>query len=226
VWMQRNPEPAACGGARGERVQGREVVLARGTLPNGVVHIGDRSSGAGRPGERLRSLTLPVGRLRMGTVAWVAPNSIQVTRAEEVRGAPRDLRFAVERAHRPDGALLPCWWIATPERTRDTIGAALDQLVLATGGITAIGPRCCRSIESAIMRFADRVESGGCLEGGGWARQEVYVQATSNSLLIQVQRGMLYSSRGRNMPRRRVRATLSSAIRSAFTAYSPPLSAG
>lgn len=188
----------------GSVFRGRTVILATGTFLNGLVHIGARSSGAGRAGEspsidlaeQLKSLGLPIGRLKTGTVPRVALSSVRTAGLEEIPSSPRDLRFAFDRVRRPTHPLLPCWRTATTEQTRDIIGAALDQSALASGRITAIGPRYCPSIESKIVRFPERVDHGVFLEREGWATQEVYVQGTSNSLPVQVQREMLHSIPG------------------------------
>jgi tRNA uridine 5-carboxymethylaminomethyl modification enzyme len=188
----------------GNLFAGRAVVVAAGTFLNGLIHIGQGAFGAGRAGEppstglsdSLRSMGLPMGRLKTGTVPRVALGSVNVGELEEVPSSSRDLRFAFDRVERPLRPLLPCWRTTTTARTCQIIRGALDQSALASGRITATGPRYCPSIEAKILRFAHRCHHGVFLEREGWDTEEVYVQGTSNSLPVQVQREMLYSIPG------------------------------
>jgi tRNA uridine 5-carboxymethylaminomethyl modification enzyme len=188
----------------GTAVSARRVIVAAGTFLNGLIHLGERSFGAGRAGEapsielaeHLRGLGLPVGRLKTGTVPRVAMHSINLRALEEVPSSTRDLRFAFDRVPRPTRPLLPCWRTATTRHTCDLIAGAFDQSALASGRISAIGPRYCPSIESKVMRFPERQEHSVFLEREGWDTLEVYVQGTSNSLPVQVQSEMLYSIPG------------------------------
>lgn len=203
-----DPDESGAAGAvavrEGTIFRGRTVVVATGTFLNGLVHIGSRCFGAGRAGEQpsidlahqLSSLGLPTGRLKTGTVPRVALSSLRVAGLEEVPSSPRDLRFAFERVQRPARPLLPCWRTATSEQTHSIVGEALNQSALGSGRITATGPRYCPSIEAKIVRFPDRTEHGVFLEREGWDTEEVYVQGTSNSLPVQIQREMLYSIPG------------------------------
>jgi tRNA uridine 5-carboxymethylaminomethyl modification enzyme len=73
----------------------------------------------------------------------------------------------------------------------EVIGAALHRSALTSGRITGAGPRYCPSIEAKLLRFPDRESHGVFLEREGCHSQEIYVQGTSNSLPIEVQRQFL-----------------------------------
>jgi len=188
----------------GLTVSARKVVVATGTFLNGVVHIGRASFPAGRAGEpaaqglsaSLGDLGLPIGRLKTDTVPRVDLSSIDTSFLDEVPSDTRDLRFSFDRVTRPLLPLLPCWRTSTTEETCSLIGSALEQSALASGRITAIGPRYCPSLETKIMRFPGRSQHSVFLELEGWDTREVYVQGTSNSLPPDVQRAMLRSMPG------------------------------
>ncbi len=182
----------------------RAVVVATGTFLNGVIHIGRSSFSAGRAGEAasvtlaesLRDLGLPMARLKTGTVPRVRRGSIDTSRMTPVPSDSRDLRFSFDRVSRPLGPLLPCWRTSTTAETCAIVGESLDMSALASGRVTAVGPRYCPSIETKIMRFPDRQEHSVFLELEGWETTEVYVQGTSNSLPADVQLRVLKSMPG------------------------------
>jgi len=61
------------------------------------------------------------------------------------------------------------------------------------GGITSVGPRYCPSIETKIVRFAEKASHHLFLEPEGWHTREVYVQGANTSLPEDVQLAMLRS---------------------------------
>jgi tRNA uridine 5-carboxymethylaminomethyl modification enzyme len=61
------------------------------------------------------------------------------------------------------------------------------------GGITSVGPRYCPSIETKIVRFAQKPSHQLFLEPEGWHTREIYVQGASTSLPEDVQLAMLRS---------------------------------
>jgi len=188
----------------GAEVRGRRVVIATGTFLNGIIHIGQSSFPAGRAGEApsvelaesLRSLGLPMGRLKTGTVPRVALRSIRTDRLHEIPSDTRDLRFSFDRVQRPPGALLPCWRTSTTSQTMGIVGEAMDRSALGSGRIRGAGPRYCPSIEAKLLRFPDRDQHGVFLEREGWNTEEVYVQGTSNSLPVEVQLALVRSIPG------------------------------
>jgi len=183
----------------GERLSARAAVLAPGTFLNGMIHVGEASYEGGRAGdpssvrlaESLRALGLPVGRLKTGTVPRVSLRTVDVERLVESPSDPRDLRFSADSVERPVMPLLPCWRTTTTSGTMAVIANGMDRSALGSGRISGRGPRYCPSIEAKLLRFPDRMEHGVFLELEGWGTDEVYVQGTSNSLPVDMQREML-----------------------------------
>ncbi len=86
---------------------------------------------------------------------------------------------------------MPTYLVATNEETHRIIRANLDRAPMYNGQIESNGPRYCPSIETKIVRFADRTSHQIFLEPEGWDTEEVYVQGMSTSLPVEVQDAML-----------------------------------
>jgi tRNA uridine 5-carboxymethylaminomethyl modification enzyme len=86
---------------------------------------------------------------------------------------------------------LPCHSIQTNADTHEIIRANLDRAPLYNGGITSAGPRYCPSIETKIVRFAEKPAHPLFLEPEGWNTHEVYVQGANTSLPEDIQLAML-----------------------------------
>jgi len=86
---------------------------------------------------------------------------------------------------------LPCHLVQTNSETHEIIRRNLDRAPMYNGGITSVGPRYCPSIETKIVRFAEKSSHQIFLEPEGWSTREVYVQGTNTSLPEDVQLDML-----------------------------------
>lgn len=88
---------------------------------------------------------------------------------------------------------LSCHLIQTTAETHDIIRRNLHRAPMYNGGITSAGPRYCPSIETKIVRFAEKQSHLLFLEPEGWKTREVYVQGANTSLPEDVQEAMLRS---------------------------------
>lgn len=80
-----------------------------------------------------------------------------------------------------------CWLTFTNEKTHKIIRDNLDRAPMCNGIIQGIGPRYCPSIESKIVRFADKKRHQLFIEPEGQSTEEMYVQGMSTSMPIDVQ---------------------------------------
>ncbi|MBE7210906.1 MAG: tRNA uridine-5-carboxymethylaminomethyl(34) synthesis enzyme MnmG, partial [Gluconacetobacter diazotrophicus] len=160
-----DPAGAAAGVrcADGREIVAGAVVLTAGTFLRGVIHVGHRTTPAGRVGEapaaalgeRLLALELPMGRLKTGTPPRLARDSIdwEALPADPGDAVPQPFSRLTERIANP---LLCCRITGT---TADTHAIIRDNLHLSAvygGGIAGRGPRYCPSIEDKVVRFAER----------------------------------------------------------------------
>ncbi|AJF07819.1 tRNA uridine-5-carboxymethylaminomethyl(34) synthesis enzyme MnmG [Geoalkalibacter subterraneus] len=178
--------------------QGRKVILTNGTFLGGLVHIGLHHYGSGRAGEpsseflsgQIKDLGFEVGRLKTGTPARLAGDSIDYAKLEQQHGdpQPRPFSFLTEKIRSPQ---VPCHITYTNPRTHDVIRAGLDRSPLYTGKIQGVGPRYCPSIEDKVHRFPEKDQHQIFLEPEGLATREVYPNGVSTSLPADVQLAFL-----------------------------------
>ena len=188
----------------GIRFEAPTVVLTAGTFLNGLVHVGLENYRAGRFGdppsialaEKLRTLGLPVGRLKTGTPPRLDGKTIDFSVMQRQPGDDPVpvFSFMGKPEHHP--AQMPCWITHTNARTHDIIRSGLDRSPMFTGVIEGIGPRYCPSIEDKIHRFAGKDEHQVFLEPEGLTTHEYYPQGVSTSLPFDIQLAMLHSIRG------------------------------
>jgi tRNA uridine 5-carboxymethylaminomethyl modification enzyme len=177
---------------------GRSVIITTGTFLKGLVYIGDVIYPAGRMGEfpsndlsdSLAAHGLIIGRLKTGTVPRVDRRTIDysVTTPQYPSDEPLTFSFETPKIVKPDQ--VPCYLTYTTKRTKEIILENLDRspLYSETPTIKGIGPRYCPSIETKIMRFADKEQHQVFLEPEGKNTLEIYVQGLSTSLPVDVQR--------------------------------------
>ncbi len=89
-----------------------------------------------------------------------------------------------------------CWLTYTNETTHEIIRSNLSRSPLYDGTVTGVGPRYCPSIETKIVRFADKPRHQLFVEPTGLNTEELYLQGFSSSLPEDVQLAMLHSVPG------------------------------
>ena len=89
-----------------------------------------------------------------------------------------------------------CYLTWTNEETHRIIRENLSRAPMYTGSITGIGPRYCPSIETKIVRFAEKNRHQVFMEPEGRVSREWYVQGMSTSLPEDVQWKMYRSIDG------------------------------
>ena len=179
------------------------VVLASGTYLQGRVIIGEVNYSSGPAGqfpslrlaENLKATGLDMVRFKTGTPARVDGNTVDFSLMEEQPGDERELYFSYlsRNLNRPN---ISCWLTYTNEDTHEIIRTNLDRAPMFSGAIQGIGPRYCPSIESKVVRFADKNKHQVFLEPEGRHTREMYVQGMSTSLPEEVQLEMLRTIKG------------------------------
>jgi tRNA uridine 5-carboxymethylaminomethyl modification enzyme len=189
--------------AEGSDVIGRAVVIATGTFLGARLFRGNERHEGGRIGERaakplaaqLRSLDLPIARLKTGTPPRIDGRTIDWASVEEQSSDidPWTMSSLTKARLLPQ---IACGITRTTPRTHDVIRDALDRSPLFSGAIEALGPRYCPSIEDKIHRFGDREGHQVFLEPEGLDDATVYPNGLSTSLPEDAQRAMLESIPG------------------------------
>ena len=191
---------------RGHKISSSTVILAAGTFMEGKIFIGEYDAPQGRLGEEaalglgqnLRRIGFPVGRLKTGTPARIAGDSIDYSVLEKQEGeVPAPFSFDVNpdtwNAPLPQ---LPCWVTYTCPATHEIIRRNIHRSPLFSGKIEGTGARYCPSIEDKVTRFPERERHHVFIEPEGLYTSEVYLNGLSTSLPEDVQADYIHSIRG------------------------------
>jgi len=172
----------------------RAVVLATGTFLSGLVHIGFRSTRAGRAGEfasyglpaHLRELGFELGRLKTGTPPRLNRASIDFARFTRQGGDDHPAPFS-QFSRGLVLPQLPSFIGHTGERTHAIVRRNLSRSALYGGVITGVSARYCPSFEDKIVKFPEKDRHQVILEPEGIDTEEIYASGLGNSLPIEVQ---------------------------------------
>ena len=147
----------------GRKIFAKSVVLTTGTFLNGVIHIGDQRTPAGRVGEspsygiseRLAQFNFALARLKTGTPPRILKSSINFSILEEQKGdaLPQPFSYLNKKVEAPQTS---CFITYTNEKSHEIIRNNLSKSAMYGGHIGSRGPRYCPSIEDKIFRFADK----------------------------------------------------------------------
>ncbi|MET0312823.1 MAG: tRNA uridine-5-carboxymethylaminomethyl(34) synthesis enzyme MnmG, partial [Hansschlegelia sp.] len=187
----------------GRRLSAAAVVLTTGTFLRGLIHIGDRTTPAGRVGEgpalglsaRLEALGLALGRLKTGTPPRLDGRTIDFAALEEQPGDTPPEPFSTLTTEITQ-AQAPCHVTRTTAETHDVIRANLSRSAMYSGRIESRGPRYCPSIEDKVVRFGDRESHQIFLEPEGLDDPTIYPNGISTSLPADVQLALVRTMPG------------------------------
>ena len=183
--------------ATGDRIPCRAAVVCTGVYLRGRIYIGEAQWAGGPQGllpangltESLLDLGFSIRRFKTGTPARIDARTIDFDRLEPQHGDEPPVPFSFLTDHRIENR-MDCYLTYTNPQTHQIILDNLDRAPMFNGAITSAGPRYCPSIESKIVRFADKERHQLFLEPVGLNDEEWYVQGMSSSLPEDVQWAM------------------------------------
>ena len=144
----------------------------------------------------LERLGYSVRRFKTGTPARLDGRTVH-TEDLPVQPGEDVYPFSFMNAHVPlREQQTPCYLTYTNARTHRIILENLDRAPLYNGAISSTGPRYCPSIETKVVRFADKERHQLFLEPEGADTTEVYVQGMSTSLPHDLQKEMYRTVKG------------------------------
>lgn len=178
----------------GHQINSSTVILTNGTFLNGVIHIGMKTFGGGRIGEKaavgltecLTDLGFEAQRMKTGTPVRVDGRSIDFSKMEEQKGDENPARFSFTNTPIMTKQ-RSCYITYTSPEVHAILRTGFDESPMFTGKIEGIGPRYCPSIEDKIDRFSDKDSHQLFVEPEGWDTVEYYVNGFSSSLPDHVQ---------------------------------------
>ncbi|NEW78973.1 MAG: tRNA uridine-5-carboxymethylaminomethyl(34) synthesis enzyme MnmG [Gelidibacter sp.] len=179
----------------GIEIKAKAVIITAGTFLNGLIHIGDKSFGGGRAGEKastgitedLVKVGFEAGRMKTGTPPRVDGRSLDYSKMIEQPGDENPEKFSYLATTKPLEIQRSCYMTYTSLEVHEVLREGFDRSPMFNGRIQSIGPRYCPSIEDKIDRFASKTRHQIFVEPEGWDTVEVYVNGFSTSLPEDIQ---------------------------------------
>lgn len=189
--------------ALGQEFSAKAIVFATGVYLKSRIIIGDYTKDCGPNGfsnaqklsESLEKLGIKLLRFKTGTPARINARSIDYSKLEIQQGEENIQNFSFMTKRKPKNRAV-CYLTYTNEKTHQIIRENLDKAPMYSGLIKGVGPRYCPSIETKIVRFADKDRHQLFLEPEALSTQEIYIQGFSTSMPVDVQEKMIHSVAG------------------------------
>ena len=178
----------------GKKITASKIILTTGTFLNGLIHVGEKKTPAGRYNEeptlglseQLKKYNFKIGRLKTGTPPRLDSRTINYKNLEEQHADdnPYFFSFLTKKNYNKQ---ISCRMTYTNERVHKIISKNLKRSAMYSGSIKGIGPRYCPSIEDKILKFADKTRHQIFLEPEGLNDNIIYPNGISTSLPSDVQ---------------------------------------
>ena len=187
----------------GKKILCNKLILTTGTFLNGLIHIGDEQTPAGRFNEKpsiglseqLKKYDFKIGRLKTGTPPRLDARTIKFDNLEE-QFADEDPYFFSFLTKKNLNKQVSCRMAYTNEKVHNIIKKNLNKSAMYSGNIHGVGPRYCPSIEDKIVKFAEKVRHQIFLEPEGLNSHVIYPNGISTSLPADVQQEICHNING------------------------------
>ena len=178
----------------GKKVLSSKVILTTGTFLNGLIHIGEEKTPAGRFNEKpstglseqLEKYDFKIGRLKTGTPPRLDATTINFEKLEE-QHADEDPYFFSFLTKKNINRQISCRMTYTNQAVHKIISKNIKSSAMYSGSIQGVGPRYCPSIEDKIVKFADKQKHQIFLEPEGLNDKTIYPNGISTSLPAEIQ---------------------------------------
>ena len=187
----------------GTEIKCSKVILTTGTFLNGLIHIGDKRTPAGRYDEKptlglsdqLRKYDFKLGRLKTGTPPRLDGTTINYDNLEQ-QDADKDISFFSFLTKKVYNDQISCSMTYTNKKVHEIISENLKKSAMYSGSIQGVGPRYCPSIEDKIYKFKDKTRHQIFLEPEGLNDNTVYPNGISTSLPEEIQYKICHNING------------------------------
>jgi len=188
---------------KGNKVNCNKIILTTGTFLNGLIHIGDERTPAGRYNEKpstglseqLEKHNFKIGRLKTGTPPRLDARTINFKNLEK-QAADENPYFFSFLTKSTSNKQVTCSMTYTNEKVHKIIEKNLSKSAMYSGSIQGVGPRYCPSIEDKIVKFAEKTRHQIFLEPEGLDDHTIYPNGISTSLPELVQAEILNNING------------------------------
>ena len=176
----------------------KAVIIASGTFLDSTIITGEVVIPSGPDGmhashglaDNLRQLGLPLRRFKTGTPPRINRRSIDFSQMELQPGDETPEPFSFRTEQKVNNSAV-CYLTYTNAETHRIIRENLHRSPMYDGTISGVGPRYCPSIETKLVRFADKERHQLFIEPCGLDTEEMYIQGFSSSLPEDVQIAMI-----------------------------------
>jgi tRNA uridine 5-carboxymethylaminomethyl modification enzyme len=178
----------------GKEIHSNKVILTTGTFLNGMIHIGNKRTPAGRYNEKpttglseqLQKYNFKIGRLKTGTPPRLDGTTINYSNLEE-QHPDDEISFFSFLTTKNINKQISCGITYTNQNVHQLISKNIKQSAMYSGSIKGVGPRYCPSIEDKIFKFKDKTRHQIFLEPEGLKDNTVYPNGISTSLPAKIQ---------------------------------------
>tara|TARA_B100000609_G_scaffold140429_1_gene112698 strand:+ start:868 stop:2739 length:1872 start_codon:yes stop_codon:yes gene_type:complete len=178
----------------GKEIKSSKIILTTGTFLNGLIHIGEERTPAGRFNEKpstglseqLKKYNFKIGRLKTGTPPRLDSRTINFKNLQEQHADEHPYFFSF-LTKKNINQQVSCRMTYTNETVHKIIEKNIKRSAMYSGSIQGIGPRYCPSIEDKIIKFSDKHRHQIFLEPEGLNDHTIYPNGISTSLPPDVQ---------------------------------------
>ncbi len=187
----------------GKVIKSSKLIVTTGTFLNGLIHIGNEKTPAGRFNEKpstglseqLEKFYFKIGRLKTGTPPRLDARTINFENLEE-QYADDDPYFFSFLTKKNLNKQISCRMTYTNDAVHKIISKNLKRSAIYSGSIKGVGPRYCPSIEDKIKKFADKDRHQIFLEPEGLNDHTIYPNGISTSLPEVIQQEICSKIKG------------------------------
>ena len=178
----------------GKKIKISKLILTTGTFLNGLIHVGEKQTPAGRYNEKpttglsvqLKKFNFEIGRLKTGTPPRLDSRTINFKNLEE-QFADDDPYFFSSLTKKNLNKQISCRMTYTNDEVHKIISKNIKRSAMYSGSIKGVGPRYCPSIEDKIVKFSEKQKHQIFLEPEGLNDNTIYPNGISTSLPADVQ---------------------------------------
>ncbi len=178
----------------GRKIKTSKLILTTGTFLNGLIHVGEKQTPAGRYNEKptkglsdqLKKYNFRIGRLKTGTPPRLDARTINFENLEE-QFADDDPYFFSFMSSKNHNKQVSCRMTYTNEEVHKIISKNINRSAMYSGSIKGVGPRYCPSIEDKVVKFSEKGRHQIFLEPEGLNDHTIYPNGISTSLPYDVQ---------------------------------------
>ena len=178
----------------GKEIKSSKIILTTGTFLNGLIHIGEKKTPAGRYNEKpstglteqLEKYNFKIGRLKTGTPPRLDARTINFKNLEEQHADDKPYFFSF-LTKKNLNKQITCRMTYTNDEVHKIISKNIKRSAMYSGSIQGVGPRYCPSIEDKIIKFRDKHRHQIFLEPEGLNDHTIYPNGISTSLPAEIQ---------------------------------------